>query len=129
MANPNIVGVTSILGNTSSFSANTGNGVQSVMLVSNPASSSEIYKINTILATNMNVDSSSDVSVVLYPQDNLEGGPKEIAHKITVPAQSTLIILDKSTSVYLKENNSIGGNASSNSSIVFHTSWEEISSS
>ena len=45
MANPNIVGVTTILGNTSSISANTGNGVQSTVLVNNPASSSEVYMI------------------------------------------------------------------------------------
>ena len=129
MANPNIVGVTTILGNTSSISANTGNGVQSTVLVNNPASSGEVYKINTILASSQNVTSAVEATVVLYHQDDLEGAPRHIAHKISVPAQSTLIVMDKSTSIYLKEDMSIGANASSNDSIVFHASWEEISSS
>ena len=124
MANPNIVGVTTINGNTTSVAAS----VASKSLINNKASSGKIMKVNTLLATN-NATAAVDVTVVLYPQDKLEGAPKEIAHKITVPAQSTLIILDKSTSVYLKENNSIGGNASANSSIIFHTSGEEIKSS
>ena len=129
MANPNIVDVTTILGNTSSISANTGNGVQSTVLVNNPASSGEIYKINTILATSVNTTSAVEATVVLYHQDNLESSPRHIAHKISVPAQSTLIVMDKSTSIYLKEDMSIGANASSNDSIIFHASWEEISSS
>ena len=70
MANPNIVDVTTILGNTSSISANTGNGVQSTVLVNNPASSGEIYKINTILASSQNVTSAVEATVVLYHQDN-----------------------------------------------------------
>ena len=129
MANPNIVGVTTILGNTSSISANTGNGVQSTVLVNNPASSGEIYKVNTILATSVNTASAVEATVVLYHQDDLQGAPRHIAHKISVPAQSTLIVLDKTTSIYLTEDMSIGANASSNDSITFHASWEEISSS
>ena len=128
MANPNIVGVTSILGNTSSKVANTTSDVFTP-LVSNPASSGEVYKVNSILAANKNVESSVDVTVLVYPQDDLGGTGNALAHAITVPSQSTLIILDKSTSIYLKEDMSLGANATANNSIVITTSWEEISSS
>ena len=128
MANPNIVGVTSILGNTSSKVANTTSDVFTP-LVSNPASSGEVYKVNSILAANKNVETSVDVTVLVYPQENLGGTGNALAHAITVPSQSTLIILDKSTSIYLKENMSLGANATANNSIVLTTSWEEISSS
>tara|TARA_S200002703_G_C3639354_1_gene196279 strand:+ start:9 stop:398 length:390 start_codon:yes stop_codon:yes gene_type:complete len=129
MANPNIVGVTEIKGNFSSVTANTGSGVQSVMMVENLASSGEIYKINTILATNKNTDTANEVTVCHYAAEKMGGARNEIAHRITVPAQSTLIVMDKSTSIYLKENQSLGCNAQGNASIVVHTSWEEISAS
>ena len=128
MANPNIVGVTSILGNTSSKVANTTSDVFTP-LVSNPALSGEVYKVNSILAANKNVETSVDVTVLVYPEDDLGGTGNALAHAITVPSQSTLIILDKSTSIYLKENMSLGANATANNSIVLTTSWEEISSS
>jgi len=127
MANPNIVGVTSILGNTSSKIANTNH--LHTELVSNPVSSGEIYKINTILASNMNTETAVEVTVNLHSEDALGGTANAIASAISVPSQSTLIIMDKSTSIYLKEDKSLGANVSSNNSVVITTSWEEISSS
>lgn len=127
MANPNIVGVTTILGNTSSKVANTN--YLHTQLVSNPASSGEIYKINTILASNQNTDNAVEVTVSLHSEDDLGGTANAIASSISVPSQSTLIIMDKSTSIYLTEDKSLGANVSSNNSVVITTSWEEISSS
>lgn len=125
MANPNIVGVTSILGETTSVAA----AVADRALASNPDASSKVYKINTIIATNNNTTSAAVVHVNLYPEDNLGGVSNAIAHAISVPVNSSLVIIDKSTSFYLKENQSIGANASTTSSIVYTTSFEIISSS
>ena len=125
MANPNIVGVTSILGETTSVAA----AVADRALASNQDGSDKVFKINTIIATNNNTTSAAVVHVNLYPEDNLGGVSNAIAHAISVPVNSSLVIIDKSTSFYLKENQSIGGNATTTSSIVFTTSFEEISSS
>jgi hypothetical protein len=62
MANPNIVAVTSILGNTtfltpSDTSANT--------LLSNAASSGNVLKINQIVAANVNGTSAVDTTVAI----------------------------------------------------------------
>ena len=57
MANPNIVGVTTINGNTTSVAA----AVASKTLINNKASSGKIMKVNTLLATN-NATASVDVT-------------------------------------------------------------------
>jgi len=123
MANPNIVGVTSILGDTTSVAA----AVADRAIANNPASSGKVLKINTIIAANNNTTTAAVVHVNLYPLDDLGGVSNAIAHAITVPANSSLIVIDKSTSFYLKENQSIGANASTTSSIVYTTSFEIIS--
>ena len=121
MANPNIVGVTTINGNTTSVAA----AVASKTLINNPASSGKIMKVNTLLATN-NATASVDVTVVLYPQDDLGGSETFIARTISVPQNSTLIVIDKNSSFYLLEDRTLAGNASA-VGITFTTSFDEIS--
>lgn len=123
MANPNIVNVATINANTSSLLLTTTNDVE---IVSNPVSSGKVYKINSLLATNINTTTSFDVTVKLFPQDNIGGTGNAIASTITIPAKATLVVLDKSTSIYLLEDKSIGANASSASNVVITCSWEEI---
>ena len=121
MANPNIVGVTTINGNTTSVAAS----VASKSLINNKASSGKIMKVNTLLATN-NATADVDVTVVLYPEDDLGGFPTFIARTISVPQNSTLIVIDKSSSFYLLEDKTLAGNSSA-VGITFTTSFDEIS--
>lgn len=123
MANPNIVNVTTILGNTFSVVATTGD----TSIVNNPASSGKICKINTVLCTNIDGSNSADISIRIFPQDDLGGTANAIASTITVPSNSTLIVIDKSTSFYLLEDRSLSAIANANSSIAVTASWEEIS--
>jgi hypothetical protein len=44
-----------------------------------------------------------------------------------VPADASLIVVDKTTSIYLKENESIGATAGTASDLVVTCSWEDIS--
>jgi len=123
MANPNIVNVSTILGNTYSVVATTAD----TMIVNNPASSGKIFKINTVLCTNIDGSNSADISIKIFPQDDLGGTANAIASTITVPSDSTLIVIDKSTSFYLLEDRSLSAIANSNSDIAVTVSWEEIS--
>ena len=122
MANPNIVGVTTINGNTTTVSATTSFQT----LVNNKASSGKIMKINTLLATNANGGNAVTVTVVLYPEDDLGGTSQTIAHTISVPEDSTLIVIDKNSSLYLLEDKTLAANAGA-SGVVFTTSFDEIS--
>jgi hypothetical protein len=43
-----------------------------------------------------------------------------------VPADSTLVVLDKASAIYLEENDSIQALASAAGDLVIHVSYEEI---
>ena len=63
MANPNIVNVTSILGETTFL---TPAPTTSVVLLPNAASSGKVYKINQIVAANVDGASAVNTSVDIY---------------------------------------------------------------
>lgn len=123
MANPNIVGVTTILGNNSMNAV----GTALVTIANNTASSGKIYKINSIVAANVDGTNAADVTLSIFDQDDLGGSAFPVVSTVSVPADASLIIMDKSTSFYLKENQSIGAVAGSSGDIVITASWEEIS--
>jgi hypothetical protein len=125
MANPNIVNVTTIYGNTSSVSLTT---TSATSLVSNAASSGKVFKINSIVAANVDGTTAADITINVYSQASLGGTAYPIASTISVPADATLIITDKTTSFYLLENQSIGATAGTASDLVVTASWEEINS-
>jgi hypothetical protein len=125
MANPNIVNVTTIYGNSSSTSLTTTAATQ---LASNAASSGKVYKINSIVAANVDGTSAADITINVYSAAALGGSAFPIASTISVPADATLIITDKTTSFYLLENQSIGATAGTASDLVVTASWEEINS-
>ena len=123
MANPNIVNVTTIYGNSSQVSLST---TSATSLVSNAASSGKVFKINSIVVANVDGTTAADITINIYSQAALGGTAYPIASTISVPADATLIVTDKTTSFYLLENQSIGATAGSASDLVVTTSWEEI---
>jgi len=125
MANPNIVNVTTIYGNSSQTALST---TSATSLVSNAAASGKVFKINSIVAANVDGTSAADITISIYSAAALGGTAYPIASTISVPADATLIITDKTTSFYLLENQSIGATAGSASDLVVTASWEEINS-
>jgi len=125
MANPNIVNVTTILGNNSSVSLTS---TSATSIVSNAAASDKVFKINMIMVANVDGTNAADITINKYSAAALGGTAFPIASTISVPADATLIILDKTTALYLKENESIGAIASVANDLVVTCSWEEINS-
>jgi hypothetical protein len=126
MANPNIVNVSAIYGNTSSFLISSTANPFATALINNPASSGKIFKINSIVVANVDGTSAADITINLYSQDDLGGTGTALASTVSVPADSTLIVTDKSTGFYLLEDKSIGAVASAANDLVVTCSWEEI---
>lgn len=118
MANPNIVNVTTIFGNTGTLAVST----TAANIVQNSASSNQVYKINSLSVANINTVSSS-VSLEL----NVAGSNTFIVRGIIVPANSTINIIGKDTSIYLLENSSLQLTAAANSVMQAVCSWEQIS--
>ena len=123
MANPNIVNVAAIYGNNSSTSLST---TSATAIVNNAASSGKVYKVNMIMVANVDGTNAADITINKYSQDDLGGTAYAIASTISVPADATLIVIDKTTAIYLKEDESIGATAGTASDLVVTASWEEI---
>ena len=125
MANPNIVNVAAIYGNTSTTSLST---TSATSIVSNASGSGKVYKINSIVVANIDGTSAADITINLYSAASLGGTATAIASTISVPADATLIVTDKTTSFYLLEDRSIGATAGAANDLVVTCSWEELNS-
>jgi len=125
MANPNIVNVAAIYGNTSTTLLTS---TSATSIVSNAASSGKVFKINSLIAANVDGTNAVDITVNLYSAAALGGTATAIASTISVPADATLIVTDKTTSFYLLEDKSIGAIAGVANDIVITCSWEELNS-
>lgn len=125
MANPNIVNVTTIYGNSSSTVLST---TSATSLVSNAAASGKVFKINSIVVANVDGTAAADVTINVYSAAALGGTAFAIASTISVPADASLVVTDKTTSFYLLENQSIGATAGTANDLVVTASWEEINS-
>jgi hypothetical protein len=125
MANPNIVAVTSILGNTTYLTpANTTANV----LLSNAASSGDVLKINQIVAANVDGSSAANCTVTVNSAAAGGGTAYPIVSTVSVPADASLIVVDKTTAIYLMEDQSIVVTSGSASDLAFTISYEAISS-
>jgi hypothetical protein len=127
MANPNIVNVATILGNTSTNLISSDANPFATALINNAASSGKVYKVNTIIAANVDGANNYEITIKIFSQDDLGGTGTEIASTVTVPADASVVILDKNSSFYLLEDKSVGATAGTANKIVVTCSWEEIS--
>lgn len=125
MAAPNILSISNIAAKTAYLTpANTTSNV----LLANAASSGKVIKINSIVATNIDSGAAAySATVGINSSADGLGTTYRIASTISVPANSTMIVADKSTGFYLEENKSIVVQSSSSSKITYIVSYEEIS--
>jgi len=122
MANPNIVGVTSIYGNTvylipSTTSATTWTGLT-------PATNT-INKIDSITATNV-TSSAATVTVSINSATAGAGTAYRLCYQISVPANASLIIVDKTTSFYVGESQSVVITCGTASALELVATYEAI---
>lgn len=122
MANPNIVNVSSIYGGTAYLApANT----TANSLVSNALASGTIIKIDSL--TVANVTGSAALVTVSVNSAAAGGGTNyRIAYQISVPANSTMQVIDKNNFVYLPENTSLVVTSGTSSALEYVASYETI---
>jgi len=124
MAAPNIVNVATITGKTVVVDLTT---TSATLVVENPASSGKVFKINSLYVSNVDGSAAADITISLYSEDNIGGTATQIASTVAVPADATLIVIDKNSSIYLEEDKSIGATASASNDLKIVCSYEEIS--
>jgi hypothetical protein len=118
MANPNIVNVTTIYGNTAI--ANVTNSATAI--VTNNSASGKVYKINSLIVNNKDTTNAATITVDLYRSSIAT----EISSNVTVNINTAFTPIDKTLSLYLLEGDSIRLTANANSRLQAVCSWEEI---
>ena len=124
MAAPNIVNVTAIYGKSAVVDLTTTNAT---LVVENTAASGKVLKINSLVVANVDGTNAADITISFYSEDNIGGTATQIVSTVSVPADSSLVVIDKNTSIYLEEDKSIGATAGSASDLKVLVSYEEIS--
>ena len=124
MAAPNIVNVSTITGISSTTALST---TSQTTLVSNAASSGKVYKINMIQVANVDGTNACDVTVDVHSAASGGGTAYSLVSTVSVPADASLVVLDKNTAIYLEEDRSITATAGTANDLEVIVSYEEIS--
>ena len=124
MAAPDIVNVSTITGISSTTALTT---TSQTTLVSNAASSNKVFKINMIQVANVDGTNACDVTVDVHSAASGGGTAYSLVSTVSVPADASLVVLDKNTAIYLEEDRSITATAGTASDLEVIVSYEEIS--
>jgi len=124
MTAPNLVNIGTITAKSAVVSLTTTNAT---LVVENPAASNKVFKINSLIVSNVDGTNAADITVSFYSQDNIGGTATQIVSTVSVPADASLVVIDKNTSIYLEEDRSIGATAGSASDLKVIVSYEELS--
>ena len=122
MANPNIINVTSIYGVTNYLIPSTTNVTTWTALT--PASGT-VNKIDNIVAANVTA-SVAIVTVAINSAAAGAGTNYRLVYQVPVPINASIVIVDKSTSFYLGEAQSIVVTVGTASAIELTASYEAI---
>lgn len=118
MAAPNLLSTTTVTGKTAlaTLSTVTSN------VITNSASSSTVDKLNNVILSNYTA-SVVTANIMINRSSTLY----YIGGTVSIPANSTLVLLGKDTSIYLEEGDVVQANVSANSSVSFTASYELMS--
>ncbi|CAB4136594.1 hypothetical protein UFOVP306_35 [uncultured Caudovirales phage] len=122
MANPNIVNVTSIYGNTSYLIPSTTSATAWTALT--PATGT-VNKIDNIVAANV-TGSIINLTVSINSATGGGGTAYRLIYQVPVPANSAIVVADKSTAFYLGEAQSVVVTVGTASAIELTASYEAI---
>ena len=124
MAAPNLVNVATITAKSAVVDLSSTNAT---LVVENPAASNKVFKINSLVVANVDGTNAADITISYYSEDNIGGTATQIVSTVSVPADASLVVIDKNTSIYLEEDRSIGATAGSASDLKVIVSYEELS--
>ena len=117
MAAPNILSATSIYGKTVGAALDTT--LTTTLLT---CAANKVLKINSIIVSNVDGSSAADLTLSWYDGST----DYNLASTVSIPADSTLVVLGKDSPIYLEEGHSIRGGAGSNSDLEILICYDEL---
>ena len=128
MAAPNVVNVATITAKSAAVSLSDTNATA---VVFNAANSGKVFKLNQLIVVNDDGTNSANITITYVTADGgaSDGSPDSfhLAKTVAVPAGSMLVVIDKSTAMYIEEDRSIYAEASAGGDLDVIASYEEIS--
>jgi ribose 5-phosphate isomerase len=121
MAAPNLASISTIT--AKSLQASLTTTITTEILL-NAADSGKVFKINSIIVANIDGTNAADATVAITKSG---GSPIEIAKTISVPADATLIVVDRNAAIYLEEGDNIEAGANANGDLTITINYEELS--
>ena len=121
MAAPNLVNVATITAKSVQAALTT---TLTTEILANAGSSGKVFKINNIIIANIDGTNAAYASVFITKSC---GSPIAIASTISVPADATLVVINKDTALYLEEGDNIEAGAGAASDLTITINYEELS--
>lgn len=123
MAAPNMLSLTTITGTNANLALTTS----AVSIASNAAASGQLWKVNSLYVANTTAGALY-TTVNYYSAAALGGTAYALAFQVSIPANSTLVVITKDSNIYLPENTSIGILAQSGTTSLIATIAYEVCS-
>ena len=118
MAAPNLLGTTTVTGKTALATLTT----VTANVITNSSSSGTVDKLNNIVLSNYSA-SAVTANIMI----NRSSTVYYVGGTVAIPANSTLVLLGKDTSIYLEEGDVLQANVSANTSVSMSASYELMS--
>lgn len=123
MTAPNLASPTSITGKVATASLTTTNATS---VLSNAASSNKCLRVVSLIVSNVDGANACDITINYYSAASLGGTATQIVNTVSVPADASLVVIDRSTALYLEEDRSLGATAAVASDLKVVCVYEEI---
>lgn len=124
MTAPNLASPTTITGKVATVSLTT---TSATSVLSNASASNKCLRVVSLIVSNVDGTNSANITINYYSAAALGGTATEIASTVSVPADASLVIIDRSTALYLEEDRSLGATAGTASDLKVVCVYEEIS--
>jgi len=119
----NIVNVTVINGVTTAVNLTS---TSATSVVSNANASGKVYKIESLVVANI-TGTTATITINYYDAAALGGNARAICSTTSVPANASLVVIEKTNGIYLEANSSIGATAGTANALQVVCSYEDIS--
>lgn len=122
MAAPNLLALTTITGTNANIAVSNS----ATSLASNASGSSQLYKIDSLYIANADTVAVT-VTVNYYSAASLGGTAFPICSAVSIPANSTLVVIERDSPLFLVENTSLGATAGVASQLTATLAYEVCS--
>lgn len=122
MANPNIVNVTAIYGNSVAL---VPTGTTATAWTALTPATNTVNKVGSIVAANVTA-SAATITVSLNSATGGGGTAYRLAYQISIPGNTTLIVVDKSVGLYVGEGQSVVVTSSVSNAIELVATYESL---